>query len=220
MNLGTAIDQLTDHVGVVRELIYKDDKTELGNALSLSKAAAAGEFEIVIFGDMNDFKSLNDSFGHDAGDAAITQIGERIFDLFVDDDEIHAKAYRKSGDEFVLLIQQGALGAFEALVPQFAAVGFRYKDQELHAKMSFGVAIADEETDFEELVMRAETACRSAKSLGDGVCVRWDEAIQRNSPVNKRKTCRSCRTVNSCSIPSEAAAGDLKLCAFCGESFV
>src|SRR5690606_39873969 len=51
--------------------------------------------------DLDDFKKINDSLGHDVGDQILTQVAERILEL----GRIYDTLYRLGGDEFVLLLE-------------------------------------------------------------------------------------------------------------------
>ena len=85
--------------------------------------------------------------------------------------------------------------------------------------MSFGYAISDGKTNFSDLLERAETACLTAKSKGDGICVEWTEEVELNALVEKRHNCRHCGSVNKCYIPKKLSSETLKVCSFCAEKF-
>ncbi len=224
MKLDLAIDQLFELVNQVREASYSDEKTPLLNALALSKeviSLGTGEsaFDVVIFGDLNGFKHLNDEHGHDAGDVAIGQVGELIHREFVEKTKIKGKAFRVSGDEFVILIKRSSLASFRSKTTSFKSVKFRYEEKDLETKMSFGFVVSDGKTDFAELMKRAETACLSAKNKGDGTNVEWSPEVERNALVELRRKCPSCFSVNKCSVPKDQSQKGLTSCAFCGVAF-
>src|SRR5215211_1126531 len=114
MNLQEAISALESVKealeSAVKEVVaaaLSDDKTPLPNALALRAAASrvgtgGDNPDVVIFGDLNRFKGLNDQFGHIVGDAAIRFVGVLIASLVVK--ECKAQAFRSSGDEFVILL--------------------------------------------------------------------------------------------------------------------
>ncbi|HQU94470.1 MAG TPA: GGDEF domain-containing protein [Pyrinomonadaceae bacterium] len=221
--LDSAIEELVALADLVRKMSYADNLTPLGNALALEKIVSSnafdrGEFDVVVFGDLNEFKSLNDSHGHDAGDAGIRQAGVLIQEYFVDSD-IKAKGFRTSGDEFVILLKQEKIVTFREKAAQFASIDFSHQNNELTAKMSFGFAIGDDVTDFRELKTRAEMACRFAKTLGHGTVEGWTGELQRNTFTSKRKTCPNCGAVNSCSVPPNRSDISLVACSCCGHPF-
>jgi GGDEF domain-containing protein len=83
MNLDLSIANLEKAVNEIKRASLSDDKTPLGNALALKKESdlidlGQSEFKIIIFGDLNDFKSLNDIHTHEAGDTALFETGKTI----------------------------------------------------------------------------------------------------------------------------------------------
>jgi len=87
--------------------------------------------------------------------------------------------------------------------------------------MSFGYSIHEGEVGYLELLSRAETACRIAKSRGDGISVGWSESIEDDLMFTIRGVrCDKCRAKIDCDIPESAAAvrNTLLLCPYCGGS--
>lgn len=222
MNLDDAIGQLEKIVDQIKKATFADDKTPLGNYSALKKEISLiengeSEFDAIVFGDLNDFKLLNDTAGHEAGDIAIRQVGEKIQNLFVK--EIGAKCFRQSGDEFVVLLKRANIKKFKDLTAEFSSVDFTYKGNLLAAKISFGLVISDGKTAFSDLMERAETACRSAKNEGDGICVEWSREVEENSLKSFRQKCRHCGSLNKCDVPKRNKPTNLSVCSFCGENF-
>lgn len=220
MNLREAIEQLEKIVDEVRQAVFVDDKTKLKNALALRDEAllidnGKSEFDVVIFGDLNRFKGLNDLHGHDAGNLAINQAGERIYDVA---EKLSAKAFRQSGDEFVILLKKDLIESFVSDASSFAEIIFSYYEKPLKTAMSFGYAVNDGKTSFSDLLERAEMACQYAKNQGDGICVGWSESIKQNPIVNLRDRCQNCGAKISCNVPTQNAPVKLKLCPCCGDS--
>jgi diguanylate cyclase (GGDEF)-like protein/PAS domain S-box-containing protein len=88
----------------VRHLAFHDALTGLGNRHQLRESLselAPGETACLMFLDLDGFKVINDSLGHDAGDRLLTVIARRIESLLRNGDV----AVRLGGDEFVLLIR-------------------------------------------------------------------------------------------------------------------
>jgi diguanylate cyclase (GGDEF)-like protein len=223
MNLQEAITALQLAVDEVIRATLSDDKTPLGNALALVKVASlvgtgGDNPDVVIFGDLNRFKGLNDQFGHAAGDEAINQIGKLIQKLLVE--ECQALAFRRSGDEFAILLSSHSLEQFKARLPSFASCSFQFEGETLKTAMSFGYAVSQGEAGFADLLTKAETACQVAKAIGDGACVEWSEEIELQAVENLRDRCTNCGTIIRCNVPRRLAPENRKLlcCPCCGES--
>lgn len=215
MNLIEAIEQL-------KQIAFADDKTPLGNALALEQEVkqienGSSKFDVIVFGDLNEFKTLNDEHGHYVGDIAITQVGEKIQQNIVK--KLKAKAFRPHGDEFVILLKQNMLKAFLKEVSSFASIPFSYEEKSLATKMSFGYTINDGKSPFIDLLQRAETACQTAKYEGDGVCLEWTNQSSKNTFISGRKKCRKCAAKFEWKIPKRNASAGLEICPFCNEPF-
>jgi diguanylate cyclase (GGDEF)-like protein len=230
MNLQEAIRALEAAIKDALELSLKeviraallDDQTPLGNAQALKLAASlvgSGEdkLDVVIFGDLNRFKNLNDQFGHDAGDAALNQVGQLIKKSLVE--ECQAQAFHRSGDEFVVLLSSHSLEQFKARLPSFAPCTFQFNEETRKTAMSFGYAVSQGGVAFDELLARAEIACQIAKSQGDGICVEWSEEIQRQAIISLRDHCLKCDATITCSVPQQSVPRNRNLlcCPCCGE---
>lgn len=221
MSLDKAIGQLENLVAEIRRVSFTDDKTTLGSALALGQEArliseGASDFNVVVFGDLNDFKHLNDEHGHEAGDVAINKVGETIYKIVVEG--LQAKAFRQSGDEFIILLKQDLVGRFLSVASSLGNITFSYNEKELRTAMSLGYALSDGKTGFNDLLGRAEVACQHAKAQGDGACVEWTEDINLNPLVRRSGSCQKCGARISCNVPEQNAPVELKFCPCCGES--
>jgi len=219
MNLDEAIEQLERFVRDVRQSSLIDEKTRLGSALALRQEErlindGKGYFDIVVFGDLNDFKHLNDEHGHEAGDVAISEVGKTIRKIVVED--LKGKAFRLSGDEFVILLDPQSIDDFISASNSLTNVVFSHDEKELKTSMSFGYALSDRKTSFSELQERAELACQHAKVRGDGRCVEWSDTIKSNPLIRMTARCEKCGARISCNIPKVNAPHELKWCASCG----
>lgn len=220
MSLKDTLDELQSVVKQLAEKILSDDKTPLGNALALREISPFinrenRDFGAIVFGDLNRFKGINDMFGHQAADSAISQTGEKIKEIFVD--SCRAKAFRQSGDEFVILFPAQNINKFKKLAKNFAEISFVFNEQPIKTAMSFGLVIIDEKSDFESLLQRAETACQQAKIKGDGSVVEWTEEVEKAALINLRARCNKCGTKISCNVPKDRNPNKLTICAFCSE---
>lgn len=216
------VDVLKAVLDNVEQEARADDKTPLQNALALSEAKsffALGDESpnVIVFADINDFKTINEQYGSDIGDAAINQVGVKIQELFVE--KLNARAFRQSGDEFVILLQSKFLEEFKEAANYFASCSVKIAEKSFDVKMSFGYIISDGTLEFEKLRANAETACKQAKPLGGGVCLEWTEEIEKRSFVKIRRTCRSCGTIVNCEVPKEKKLKTFRSCPICETSF-
>jgi diguanylate cyclase (GGDEF)-like protein len=182
--LKDALDVLKTALENVEQAARADDKTPLQNALALNESKsffALGDESpnIIIFADIDDFKTVNEQYGSAIGDAAINQVGVKIQELFVE--KLKALGFRQSGDEFVLLIQEKFINEFKEAASYFGSCPVQVADKSFNVKMSFGYITSDGTLDFETLRSNAETACKQAKSLGGGFCLEWTAAIEQNN---------------------------------------
>lgn len=221
MRLLQALKELAGAVTNVLDAAKADDKTPLRNAMALAEAAYSfgadpQSPDVVVFGDLNRFKALNDDHGHAAGDAMITHVGKLIQTLIVEG--LGARGFRKSGDEFVILCKESELELFRAHLSSFSNCTVMFNGNSLRASASFGaVSSADANGDFQALLDLAEAACRSAKAEGDGVLVRWSPQLMRSGRVSLRTRCRRCDTVVVCEVPSQLEHTGIARCPICGE---
>ena len=88
---------------VLQELVDRDPLTGLLNrrALPAILQSSLGTGATVVFFDLNDFKRINDSYGHHIGDAALQRFARALEACFGPDDQV----IRYSGDEFVVVAQ-------------------------------------------------------------------------------------------------------------------
>jgi diguanylate cyclase (GGDEF)-like protein len=118
--------------------------------------------------DLDDFKKINDTYGHPVGDMVLEQFGE----LLLSRKRHHDLAARYGGEEFCLLLpettMQGAVVLAERLRIAIEHWNFQVEDVRLQVTASFGVAELSPHDGnyFERLVERADTALYRAKNQG------------------------------------------------------
>jgi len=134
--------------------------------MALARARRSGESPAVLFIDLNDFKEVNDRFGHECGDALLKDVATRLTKTLRECDTIA----RFGGDEFSVLLEgagsprKSAIVAqkmIDALTPPFAVRG-----QEITIGVSIGIAIGTPEMTAEEIVKQADSAMYRAKTNG------------------------------------------------------
>jgi diguanylate cyclase (GGDEF)-like protein/PAS domain S-box-containing protein len=126
----------------------------------------------ILFMDLDDFKTINDSLGHAAGDRMLAEVGERLKTSLRQADT----AARLGGDEFAVLLEDGGDGvdAAEVAARILASLEgpFHLEGKEVFARASIGIATADAQTGgpegAEELLRNADVAMYMAKEAGKG----------------------------------------------------
>jgi diguanylate cyclase (GGDEF)-like protein len=118
----------------------------------------------LLFFDLDHFKSINDRFGHAAGDA-ILQSAARSISLYLKSD---AALIRWGGEEFVVLLPQAGLSAAREIVQQIGAEGFGRTPDGAQVTASVGIAewIRDTAPDPAALVRLSDRRMYAAKSAG------------------------------------------------------
>ena len=119
----------------------------------------------VAFLDIDDFKSINDTLGHAAGDVLLREVGRRLHLCVRPGDTVG----RFGGDEFALLLDGTGPEAVEALGHRLMhelSQPFRLLDQEVLVRASVGLAVAEGHETSEELISGADTAMYVAKDRG------------------------------------------------------
>ncbi len=127
----------------------------------------------LLFIDLDGFKTINDTYGHDVGDAALVAVAQRVDSLCRAGDT----AARLGGDEFTLLLEtvestDAALQVAERVI-QSLRQGLAVGDLVLNLTVSVGVACSEPGMDAKEMVRRADTAMYRAKELGKDQFLLW-----------------------------------------------
>lgn len=131
------------------------------------RAERSGHRYGILFLDLDGFKSVNDTFGHAAGDELLAGVADRLRDLVRRTDTVA----RLSGDEFAVLLEEiGGADDAELLAERFLggfSRPFRVLGRDLEVRPSIGVAVAREGESPEKLLRRADLAMYAAKRDAD-----------------------------------------------------
>jgi len=135
---------------------------------SLARARRHGEPVSILFLDLDDFKAVNDSLGHSAGDAVLVAVANRLRGCMRESD----LAARLGGDEFAALFEDTDGPQAEAAakrILQMLAPPVDVTGHPLPAQASIGLAVvSDGSCGPEELLRRADAAMYAAKARGKG----------------------------------------------------
>lgn len=176
----------------IRHLAFYDPLTNLPNRRllrdrlqqALQHARQHQRGGALLFLDLDNFKNLNDTLGHDKGDLLLQQVGQRLLTCVREDDTVS----RQGGDEFVVLLDslgnRSELAARESwLIAERIRLllGERYDlaGHEYICTPSIGIALFSEDiAGADELLKHADLALYSAKAAGRNCIVFFDPAMQ------------------------------------------
>jgi diguanylate cyclase (GGDEF)-like protein len=164
--LASAINQ-SRHIGTERLLARTDELTGLPNRRRLISEIEEFEEKVgsLLLLDLDGFKPINDTYGHEIGDKVLKQVALR-FDRALPHDAFLA---RLGGDEFGVLIEGLHESAIEIALALRATLSYpiHVDNKEIQLGVSIGVA---KNTGKADLLLRADTAMYKAKREGLGVC--------------------------------------------------
>jgi diguanylate cyclase (GGDEF)-like protein len=186
------------HDREVRQMAYTDALTGLTNRLAfrealdhrLAKAKSANHGLALLFIDIDEFKRVNDTLGHEAGDDALLQFAQRIAAAVDQEGGEDALLARFGGDEFVILIDSGerivaetATRLAERLVLELGRP-LQVQRREIFLGSSIGITLFPEDAvDATALLKNGDIAMYQAKLAGKN-CFRYynramDHAVER-----------------------------------------
>lgn len=160
----------------IRHLAHHDYLTGLPNRAFLMERTAqavalARRYQrrmAILFVDLDRFKPINDEHGHDAGDAVLREIANRLRENVRESDTV----CRQGGDEFVVLVpelgERDRLGELARKLADAIAMPIPYRDKTLRVTASIGIAIFPEHGDtVDTLVRSADSAMYCSKADGE-----------------------------------------------------
>ncbi len=165
----------------IRRMAYYDSLTDLPNRTlfkdrlraALALARRTGTQVAVIFLDLDDFKTINDTLGHATGDEMLRLIGERLHSVVRDEDTVA----RLAGDEFTVIAHISSTEEADALADRLQyelSRPFELHGQTLHVTACLGIAIFPQDGDgVADLLGRADMAMYRAKEIGHHVQHRY-----------------------------------------------
>jgi diguanylate cyclase (GGDEF)-like protein/PAS domain S-box-containing protein len=161
--------------GLANRALFRDRAEQ-----ALARAERLGTVVAIVMLDIDDFKVINDTRGHGAGDELLIAVARRLCNNL----RAGATVARLGGDEFAILVEDIAdVSAAEAIASRtlhpFTAP-FIVRDEEVHARASAGLAVSgDTEAtlNLSELLRCADLALYAAKDRGKGQLVRYDDDL-------------------------------------------
>ena len=170
-----ARNELRDAKDRFRESSLHDALTTLPNRILLSqrlehavlRARRSGKKVAILFVDMDRFKEVNDTFGHEVGDRLLVAVSARLSGLLRPGDTLA----RMSGDEFVILCEDlddaSVVDILASRIHEALAEAFSLADQPIQITASVGIAFSGPGVEVpEKLLEDADAAMYQAKSKG------------------------------------------------------
>jgi diguanylate cyclase (GGDEF)-like protein len=184
----------------IHYLAYYDELTMLPNRRMftdrLQRAMAASsrslEYAVLLFIDLDHFKNLNDTHGHNYGDLMLIDVAHRLLDCVRDVDTVA----RLGGDEFVVLVeglnQNQELAAEQAMligekIRESVSRPYMLEEIEFHSSASLGISLfCGETTKLDDLFRHADSAMYLAKDAGRNSLRFFDPIMQHELEVRTR----------------------------------
>lgn len=172
--------------GKLRALVALDHLTQLPNRrtftelleLEVAKSASGEQLVGLMFIDLDNFKYVNDSLGHDVGDRLLVQVGERLLRSVRNSDVV----CRIGGDEFTVVLP-ALVGPRDAemvakRILDALAVPMQFGDVTLSVRASIGIAMSPVDARHTtQLVQCADMAVYKAKEMGKGCFARFEPRL-------------------------------------------
>lgn len=151
---------------------------------ALASSSRSGRKGALMFIDLDNFKTLNDTLGHDMGDSLLQQVAQRLERCVRDKDTVA----RLGGDEFVIMLEGLNEQTFEAAA-QTEVIGNKIMDslnrpyllamQDYCSSPSIGVTLfSGHEQSIDELLKQADIAMYQAKTSGRNALCFFDQQMQ------------------------------------------
>lgn len=133
----------------------------------LQKAEQYDKNKIVLaIGDIDDFKKINDSYGHNCGDYVLRHMAELVRTI----SGPHADICRWGGEEFVFLFHNMKMeevqNIMKSVCKEVAAFQFLYGQYRLHITMTFGISEGNGEVDITKIIDKADEKMYQGKTNG------------------------------------------------------
>jgi diguanylate cyclase (GGDEF)-like protein len=170
----------------LRRLSRHDPLTDLQNRIALpdvlahglSKARGVTMQAAALFCDLDRFKLVNDTYGHEVGDKLMVQVADRLRDAIAP----AGTAVRFGGDEFVVVHPVSGRAEAERIATKLVRsleVPFEIGTDTVRISVSVGVALSDEETNTGDALLRdADVAMYQAKAMGPGAVCVFDHSMR------------------------------------------
>lgn len=171
------LEELANHdalTGLPNRAFFQNHFKEI-----LEKSGSNGNKAAILFVDLDDFKPVNDQFGHEVGDLLLIEVAKRLKNSVHDSDVVA----RLGGDEFVMIITNlQSLNNLKILTDKIRTALCEPFDlnghKDIKVSLSMGVSLyPEDDTDMTSIVKKADEAMYQSKRLGGNIVVFYQDLI-------------------------------------------
>lgn len=143
----------------------------------------------MMFLDLDHFKDINDTLGHDVGDLLLKETAKRLLGCIRETDTLA----RPGGDEFTLIMgelhETNSIERVAQSILQTMTAPFQLKDERCYVSVSIGIALYPDDADnLDDLLKKADQAMYTAKKLGRSRLSYFTPAMQKAAEIRLRLT--------------------------------
>ncbi|WP_409228147.1 bifunctional diguanylate cyclase/phosphodiesterase [Gudongella sp. SC589] len=173
----------------LERLAYFDPLTEMSNREKFKEDTVnmilnnqdSSETFALVYVDIDNFKLVNDTMGHAAGDELLRHVGYSMVEIVGSEDRV----YRFGGDEFVMLVENisdDSLNSKVNALMEKVRIPWYYKEQPFHISASAGIAVYPiHGRSYEQLMQNADTALSYAKEEGKNIFIVYDREMRERA---------------------------------------
>ncbi len=180
--LEVQLEEINQLQAILREQAIRDPLTHLYNRRYLveildrefSQTPRQSQSLSIVLDDIDDFKSVNDNYGHNAGDVCLIALAQQLRQYFRESDIL----CRYGGEEFLILLPDSTphsvFERVEELCKLIADISFPYEDHAIQITISAGTAsFSDHGSDPDAIIRKADQALYASKHAGRNRVTIW-----------------------------------------------
>lgn len=173
MEMRNSTAELTSRNEMLKKLSSSDPLTKLPNRRSMMEQLNIAMHQLkkdkkpfsLVLGDIDDFKKVNDTYGHDGGDKVLLMVSETLMNTIRKEDFV----CRWGGEEILILVKGDLAEAgqlAQRILNNITAETVIHEGNEIHVTMTFGVAEAKDNLRYEDFLQQADNRLYYGKGHG------------------------------------------------------